>query len=49
MPTKYAKLALNKSNGHERYQNFPFKGLPKCTKIGRAWSLILNKKNNCSL
>jgi hypothetical protein len=21
-------------NGHERYQSYPFKGLPKCTKTG---------------
>jgi hypothetical protein len=41
MLTKYTKLPQNKSkwphgtpNGHKIYQNFPFKGLPKCTRMG---------------
>jgi hypothetical protein len=34
MAIKWSKWPQSIPNGHKRYQNYAFKGLPKCTKTG---------------
>jgi hypothetical protein len=31
---KYISIGIKIPNGHDAHQNFPSRGLPKCTKIG---------------